>query len=198
MSWQRLSKSTPYRRVAPAGTKLPPAPISCRPASYREAGQRPEVRVEAAPAVEVALVVLLDAVAGDVVRVGQRWAHVPRVADGPVRLLDEAEAGVLEEGEVAEERELVAARIDLEGEGVRGVRCVGVVEIEVLPIGPAALRRIDRPEAVQATGGYLTQRDLARAAPAPLVEGRRERELRERGRLERELGEEVVAVVVLR
>src|SRR2546426_3884 len=121
-------------------------------ALHRQAGQGPEVRVEAAPAVEVALVVLLDAVARDVVRVRQRWAHVTRVADGPVRLLDEAEAGVLEEGEVAEERELVAARIDLEGEGVRGARRVVVVEIEVLPVGFAALRRIDRPEAVQATG----------------------------------------------
>src|SRR5216683_4507093 len=80
-------------------------------ALHRQASQRPEVRVEAAPAVDVALVVLLDAVAGDVVRAGLRWAHVTRVADAPVRLLDEAEAGVLEEGEVAEERELVAARI---------------------------------------------------------------------------------------
>src|SRR5437870_13741513 len=36
------------------------------------------------------------------------------------------------------------------------------------------------------------------AVRPPFIEGRRERELRERGRLERELGEEVVAVVVLR
>src|SRR6266849_3206731 len=37
-------------------------------ALHRQASQRLEVRVEAAPAVDVALVVLLDAVAGDVVR----------------------------------------------------------------------------------------------------------------------------------
>ena len=74
--------------------------------------ERPRVGVPPSRTVDEALVVLLDPVAGHVGRPGF-YRRLPGVEDRTVSLTDEAQPGVLEEGEVAEQRELVAARVYL-------------------------------------------------------------------------------------
>ena len=179
------------------------ARLDLEPALGREGAERPEAGVACTGAVEVALVVLLDAVARDVVEArSEAAAEVGRGAGGALvracGVAEEAQARVLVEREVAEERELVAAGVELEPRLLRCARAVRVAQVQVLAVGAPALRRVDRAEAVEASGRYLAQRDLPRAAPAPLVQPYRGRERGCGREIERVFPERVVAVVVLR
>src|SRR5579885_1356985 len=178
---------TPERQV-----NLVVAVLEAEQVGDGEPEQRPRVRPAPLRSVDPALVVLLDAVARHVGGSRQRRTQIARVDDAAVGLLDEAQARVLEEREVAEQRELVAKAVDLRFPGVRGGRRPVVVEVEVLLIRAPALGRIDRAEAVERAGGDGAERNLPGAVPRAVVERGREPKHTAGGGFGRELREEIV------